>query len=66
MAVVSVWSILFMFNAGMRLAAPSFFWSTAFITVVGIGRSLWAGDVQETRPFTRQVSSAIAPRRQTF
>ena len=36
-AGASVWSILFMFNAGMRLAAPSFMWGLTFISV-GTGR----------------------------
>lgn len=33
-AGVSVWCVLFMFNAGMRLAAPSFLWGLTFITIV--------------------------------
>ena len=31
---VSVWCVLFMINAGMRLAAPSFLWGLTFITIV--------------------------------
>lgn len=34
-AGVSVWSALFMFNAAMRLAAPSFLWGISCITIVG-------------------------------
>jgi len=33
-AGVSVWAIMFMFNTGMRLAAPAFIWGMSFITVV--------------------------------
>ena len=32
---VSMWCILYMLNAGMRLAAPSFLWGLTFVTVVG-------------------------------
>lgn len=30
-----LWCCLFMFNAGMRLAAPSFLWGLSFVTLVG-------------------------------
>jgi hypothetical protein len=33
-----VWSSLFMMNAGMRLAAPSFIWGMSFITIVRMQR----------------------------
>lgn len=33
-AGVSVWCVLFMINAGMRLAAPSYLWGLTFITIV--------------------------------
>lgn len=33
-AGVSVWCVLFMINAGMRLGAPSFLWGMMFLTVV--------------------------------
>lgn len=54
-AGVSVWSILFMFNAGMRLAAPSFIWSMAFITVVRNGRVRWSsGRLRDLRRLVHQ------------
>ena len=31
---VSVWCVLFMINAGMRLAAPSYLWGMTFMTIV--------------------------------
>lgn len=31
---VVVWSILFMFNAGMRLAAPAIIWAISFVTII--------------------------------
>ncbi len=34
-AGVSVWCVLFMINAGMRLAAPSYLWGMAFVTIRG-------------------------------
>jgi hypothetical protein len=33
-AGISVWCVLFMLNAGMRLAAPSLLWGMTFITIV--------------------------------
>jgi hypothetical protein len=33
-AGVAVWSALFMFNAGMRLAAPSYLWGLMFMTIL--------------------------------
>ncbi|NOT46207.1 MAG: O-antigen ligase family protein [Acidobacteria bacterium] len=33
-AGISVWCVLFMINAGMRLAAPSFLWGLTFVTIV--------------------------------
>jgi hypothetical protein len=33
-AGVSVWCVLFMFNTGMRLAAPSYLWGLTFLTIV--------------------------------
>lgn len=47
-AGVSVWSVLFMLNAGMRLAAPSFVWGVAFVTVVGSRRPRRSDRVRET------------------
>jgi hypothetical protein len=37
-AGVSMWCVLFMVNAGMRLAAPSFLWGLTFITIVNPNR----------------------------
>lgn len=31
----TAWSVMFMFNAGMRLGAPSFIWGLTFVTIVG-------------------------------
>lgn len=37
-ASVSTWCVLFMFNAGMRLAAPSYLWGLTFVSIVSLGR----------------------------
>jgi hypothetical protein len=60
-AGVAVWSILFMFNAGMRLAAPSFIWGMSFITIVGVGRSSRSARLRELGPMTRWLSRVNAP-----
>lgn len=36
------WSVFFMLNAGMRLAAPSFMWGLSFVTIVNLQRGLTA------------------------
>jgi hypothetical protein len=43
-AGLAVWCALFMFNAGMRLAAPSYLWGLTFLTIVspGLGRKTLA------------------------
>ncbi|MGB7208335.1 MAG: O-antigen ligase family protein [Pyrinomonadaceae bacterium] len=35
---LSVWCVLFMINAGMRLAAPSYLWGMTFMTIVNYRR----------------------------
>ena len=37
-AGAATWCVLFMLNAGMRLAAPSFMWGLTFITIVRSGQ----------------------------
>lgn len=54
-AGVSVWSILFMFNAGMRMGAPSFIWGMAFLTLVN-GRLI----LRAKRPYLRNSLGPIA------
>jgi hypothetical protein len=51
-AGVAVWSILFMLNAGMRMAAPSFMWGMIFVNLYS-----------PSKPRGRTVISQLRPKR---